>query len=155
MAEIEQIFPCVICGRAWSNKQSLRAHMKVHKGEYLRTSIHVRKDLWESFSEVCKKHKTTTCALLDVLMKATLAGEESGSIDLTKIGTPNPVVISVQEVFMGRPRGRNRLEISRMIPEGPGCPTCGSREVRTISPEGVEYSEGSCLRCRARWLVTR
>lgn len=104
VTEVKQLFECIVCNKAWSSKQSLRAHMKVHKGEgYKRTNIFVQSAPWTEFEAFCKQHKTTTCKLLAVLIQATLKGKELGVIDL---GSSNPVVINVQNVSLGAPRGR-------------------------------------------------
>jgi len=111
VTEIERIYPCIICPKAYPTKQGLRAHMKKHKNDFVRTTIYARRDLWARFDEAAKRHKTTTCALLDVLIKATLEGSEKGVIDVSRIGSPNPVIIQVNEVFLGQPRSGWKTQI--------------------------------------------
>lgn len=152
--EVERLYTCIICGRAWASKQALRGHMKAHKGEWFRTSIYVRRDPWQRFDELCRDHKTTTCNVVNVLVEGLLKGMEVGSIDLARIVSPNPVVINLSQVFLGKPRSAWKTEVLRGLPWRPACPRCGSGEVRVIHPEGLEYSEGRCLRCRAEFLVT-
>ena len=108
--EVEQLFTCIVCGKSWPSKQSLRAHMKVHKGEgYMRTSVHVRREQWQTFKELCREHKTTTCHVLDVLVKAFNRGAPEGLVDLA---SPNPVIIQMTEVFLGKPRSKWKMPIS-------------------------------------------
>jgi len=116
LSEVERIFPCIICGRSWTSVQGLRGHMKRHKNEFMRTSIHVRRELWSRFESECKRHKTTTCALLDVLVKAVLEGSGKGVVDLSRIGSPQPLIINVNEYFLGRPRSPYKVEVP--APEG-------------------------------------
>lgn len=102
MSEVKTLFVCVVCEKGWPSKQSLRAHMKVHKKEgYIRTSIIAQKERWAAFQEVCKKHKTTACHLLGALIDACVKGEKEG---LVNIGSSNPVVIQVNHFFSGVPR---------------------------------------------------
>jgi len=112
--EVRTLFACMVCGRGWASKQSLRAHMKVHKGEDIRsTHIVVKGQVWDRFVDLCRRHHTTTCHLLDVLMRAALKGDETGMID---VGAPNPAVIQIHEYFMGRPRSPFKVEVP--APEG-------------------------------------
>ena len=154
MGEVECLFTCIICGRAWASKQSLRAHMKVHGGEYQRTSVHVRRGLWERFNEVCRRHKTTSCALLDALMRAVVEGEKSGSVDLSRIGASNPLIINVNEYFLGTPRSAWKTEVPPSHGAGPVCPSCISQNVRAFRQSASGLVEGYCLFCGAEWLLS-
>ena len=155
MTEVERLYQCVICPKAYSSLQALRGHMKAHKGEYQRTTIYVPRDLWKEFDEKCKDHKTTTCALLKVLIEATLAGVDSGVIDLHRIGSPNPVFIQVNEVFLGKPRSawKQRLDIDAVARLQRRCPDCGSTGIYEFNPEGTSYLDARCPKCGARWLL--
>lgn len=153
MSEVEQLHQCVICGRAWDNAQSLRAHMKAHKGEYQRTSMHFKKDSWEAFNKLCKKHKTTTCHVLNTLMEGVVEGAKVKDIDLPKILSPNPVIINMTHVFTGRPRSPWKVDVTRSLAMAPACPRCGSGEIRTWSAVGGEPYEGQCLRCKTHFWV--
>jgi len=117
VGEIERLFQCIICGKAYASKQSLRAHMKVHKGEYVRTTIYTKRGLWKRFDEVCRKHKTTTCHVLQALIEAAIKGEELGAVDLSKIAAPNPVIINVNQTFLGKPRSVYKTLLSEVIHE--------------------------------------
>jgi len=150
--EVEVLWKCIVCGRAFAKKQSLRAHMKKHKGEGLqRTSIWVNKEKWERFKQLCRKHNTTTCHLLDALIDAAIKGEEHGVVN---IAGPNPVIINLTHVFLGRPRSTWKAEVPVEIPPGPHCPVCGAREVSETQPLDGIFREGRCLRCGATWLIS-
>jgi len=127
VGEIERLFQCVVCGAAYASKQSLRAHMKVHKGEYVRTTIYAKRGLWKKFDEVCRKHKTTTCRVLQALIEAAIKGEELGAVDLSKIAAPNPVIINIHEYFGGPPRSRYELPAASFVHEvSLECEVCGA-----------------------------
>jgi len=126
MSRVERLFQCVICGAAYVSKQSLRAHMKVHKGEYLRTNIIVKRSLWNRFNEVCRKHKTTTCHVLQALIEAAIKGEELGAVDLSKIAAPNPVIININQTFLGKPRSVYKVPVFERVHEfSLECEVCG------------------------------
>ena len=153
MPEIERIYPCILCEKAYDNLQALRGHLKKHRGEYLRTTIYVRRGQWKRFDEVCMKHKTTTCAVLDVLVKAMVEGESKGVINLKEITSPNPVVFNMSNVFLGKPRSKYKIDVSDVLALGKACHVCGSRLISERGPLIDGFMEGSCLRCEARWLI--
>lgn len=146
------LYECIICGRAFTKVQSLRAHMKVHKGhDYVRTSIWVKGGQWEKFEALCKKHHTTTCHLLSTLVDAALKGEETGMVH---IGAPNPVIINVSHTFLGSPRSAWKVPVSGFEEHVPHCPSCGSLKVRVFRPEFIlGVLEGRCEGCGAEWFI--
>jgi len=126
VSRVDQLFQCIICGAAYSSKQALRGHMKVHKGEYLRTNIFVKRGLWKRFGEVCRKHKTTTCHVLQVLIEAVVKSEEVGAVDLSKLTTPNPIIINVNQTFLGKPRSALKVPVAEYTHEVElPCEVCG------------------------------
>jgi len=153
--EIDRLFQCVICGVAWGNIQSLRAHMKIHKGEYLRTSIQVKKESWEAFNKLCEDHKTTTCHVLNTLVEGIVEGGRTGNIDLPKILSPNPLIINMTHVFLGKPRSSWKVDVSDLVVDKNVCHVCGGRVVRERRVESTGLIEGSCLTCRAEWLIKK
>ena len=153
MPEIERLYQCIVCGVAWDNKQSLRAHMRKHRGEYVKTTFYAVKDEWEHFQEICHKHKTTDCHVLMALVRAVNEGEKAGSIDLARFQGPNPLVINVSHVFLGKPRSKYKIEVSDLPVLGKACHICGSRLISERGPLTDGFMEGSCLRCEARWLI--
>jgi len=151
--EVQQLFKCIVCPKAFGSKQSLRAHMKVHKGEgYRTTHIVVRGGEFARFEEMCRRHNTTTCHLLGVLIRAALRGDETGMID---IGAPNPAVINVHEYFLGKPRSAWETSVTEVAlhPRAGRCPECGSGEVVETRPNELGILDGSCRRCGAKWLI--
>ena len=134
MSEIQKVWQCVVCGRAWPSQQSLRAHMKAHKSEeYFATKIVVPRPLWTQFKGVCEKHKTTTCQLMKALLEAAVKGDELG---VTLVGSQNPFLVQVNHVVLGMPRGRyshfdgrsmlERLEDPKFKKWPPACEFQGS-----------------------------
>jgi len=127
VGEIERLFQCVICGAAYAGKQSLRAHMKVHKGEYVRTTIYAKRGLWKRFDEVCRRHKTTSCHVLQALIEAVVKAEEVGAVDLSKLAAPNPVIINISQTFLGKPRSAVKTLIAERVHEAElECEVCGA-----------------------------
>lgn len=153
MAKVERLFQCVVCPAAFVKKQSLRAHMKVHKKAYLRTSIFARRDLWERFNQVCESHKTTSCHVLNALIEAVVQGEKVGVVDLAKIASPNPIVINLTHNFLGLPRGSRKVQVPGVPGSNPGCRLCGSLDVYEWQPELSNLLQGRCKKCGAEWLV--
>jgi len=147
---VDVIYTCMICGRAWSSKQSLRAHMKAHRGEgYQSTHIVVRSGQWEEFKKLCRRHHSTTCQVLDGLIKMVLVGEARGVIDLR---TPNPITLSVSQVFLGAPRSKWKFPLE--LGFRGRLPVCRSAyEVRSVdgaiacSRWGRNVSVAECDRC--------
>jgi len=151
---VEVLFSCVVCGKGFRSKQALRGHMNAHRGEgYRTTHIVVQGESWERFMDLCRRHKTTTCQLLGVLIRAALKGDETGMID---IGAPNPAVINVHEYFLGKPRSAWEVPVPdrSLVLVGPGrCPECGSSDVLEHSPFRDGFREGRCKKCGADWAV--
>lgn len=147
------VYKCVVCGKAWPSKQSLRAHMKAHKGEgYRTTHIVVRGEEFGRFEELCRRHNTTTCHLLGVLIRAALKGDETGMID---VGAPNPMIVNVHEYFLGKPRSawKQQFDLDALSRVQRCCPECGSVDVYEKRPSGVLYLDGRCKKCGAEWLI--
>ena len=113
------LYKCWVCGREFLKLQALRAHMRVHSREersaFRPVTVDVRADLWERFKEVCRKHGTTTCQLINSLIQAVVRADELGYpiVDITA----NPLIICVQNVYTGRPRGRKEV-----LPDLPALP---------------------------------
>jgi len=151
LSQVETVYKCIICGKAWNNIQSLRAHMKVHRKEgYVRTGVVVKKELWAWFKAYCKEHNTTTCHLFNALLEMAKKGTEEGVMTL---GAPNPVVINMSQVFLGKPRSRYKVDVSELTVDKNVCHVCGGRVVRERKVPGTELIEGECLTCGARWLI--
>lgn len=136
--------------------------MKVHKkDEYFATKIVVPRPLWEEFDDVCKKHKTTTCQVIKALVEATLAGENAG---LVTIPSTNPIMVQVNHVVLGAPRGRyshiKAEELGRAIATaniGPvGCPWIGGikeGQVLCRNRGSVWIDSSECVSCSSNWIA--
>jgi hypothetical protein len=106
---VEVVYSCLICGKAFSKRASLAAHMRVHKDvKMAQLNVDLPKDLRDAFNEVCRKHHTTTCHVIYTLIKAFIEGEKRGLVDL---GTHNPVTIQVVNLFGARPRGHGKYDL--------------------------------------------
>ncbi|MEM2197268.1 MAG: C2H2-type zinc finger protein [Sulfolobales archaeon] len=111
--EVVKVYTCFICNRSFSSVQALRGHMRVHKAErgvLVKTSFILPRSKLERFRELCRRHKTTECHLLEVLIDAALKADELGVI---RIGSENPVIVYVVHNFYGKPRSPFKLEIPR------------------------------------------
>jgi hypothetical protein len=107
---VEVVYSCLVCGKAFSKRASLAAHMKVHRDvKMAQLNVDLPKDLRDAFNEVCRKHHTTTCHVIYTLIKAFIEGEKRGLVDL---GTHNPVTIQVVNLFGARPRGHGKYDTS-------------------------------------------
>jgi len=115
----------------------------------MRTGIQVRRDQWEPFKALCKRHKTTTCHLLGALIDAALKGDELGVVT---VGAPNPAVIQVTHNFIGAPRSKWKFPLP--VPFVGRVPVCESAyrvhaQNGTIacSRWGRGVSAAECERC--------
>lgn len=127
-SSVRVLYKCIVCGKAWSKAQSLRAHMKVHRGEgYVGTSIVVKKDLWTWFKSYCNDHNTTTCHLFNALLEMARKGTDEGVIVL---GAPNPIQVIINETFLGKPRSGWKVPVPpglvSQFPAAQPCHLCGS-----------------------------
>jgi len=97
--------------------------MSVHKEERAWLTVKVPRKLRDDFTRVAHKHHTTTCALIAVFMRAAVKGDETGLVDF---GARNPLVLQMNEYFLGRPRSSLRT-ILEALPEIPArLPSCPS-----------------------------
>jgi len=103
---------CFVCGRVFEKKQSLRAHLKVHKGEYKEVSFLAVKSTYEEFKKLCGLHGLTTCHMLNSIMWAlaeALRGNKTVEFDarteeMRMKGGSNPLTIVLNQTFLGKPR---------------------------------------------------
>ena len=111
--QVTVLYTCVVCGNAFSAKQSLMAHLKIHNDiEWKDFHVRLPKESVDKFQAVCKKHKTTTCNVILHLMNATVKGDEMGVIDLA---SSNPLVIQMVSFFGARPRGHGKYDFSSLL----------------------------------------
>ena len=156
MAEVI-VWKCVVCGKSWDNVQSLRAHMKVHKGVVFR-DLHVRLPVGrvEWFLAFCRKHNTTTCNMVLAMLDAYEAGEKAG---VTVIGGANPVIAQVNTIVASRPRGHGKYDVAGLgtyIPNGPQvyCAFCGgfSGSLVFCQRYGSNWLPSArCVECPSNW----
>ena len=154
MAEVERLYKCIVCGKAYAKKQALRGHMKKHKGEgYKRTSIYLLDEDREYLNGYTRKHNTTTCHFIHSVIQACKEGEKTGTVH---IGAPNPVIIQVNEYFLGKPRSawKQQLDIEALARLQRRCPQCGAGVVQEFQPEGTSLVDGRCRECGAEWLIS-
>lgn len=165
MAEVKTLYKCIVCGKAWSSSQSLRAHVKVHRREgYARTGIVVKSELWDWFKRYCEEHNTTTCHLFNALLEMARKGTEGGVITL---GAQNPVILQLNQTFLGRPRSGYKVPVGaaqagQMLSSGfsaglgPGerkCVMCGGPGVYASFQPAWGHRPSArwfCEKCRPR-----
>lgn len=134
---VEVVYSCLVCGRAFSKRASLAAHMRVHRDVRMaQLNVDLPKDLKDRFVEVCRKHHTTTCHVIYTLVKAFLEGEERG---LVSLATHNPVVVQVVNLFGARPRGHGKYSFA-------GDLSSGTPRVLCLYMDGVDGEEVFCQR---------
>jgi hypothetical protein len=101
--EVDTLFICIICGKAFKSKGGLGGHMKVHRNiEFSRTTIAIPSEKLGAFKDLCRKHHTTTCAVINAVVDSMLTWK---TVSLT---SPNPITIQLIQEFGGKPRSRNK-----------------------------------------------
>ena len=122
------VYQCVVCGRAFTKKVSLMAHIRHHKDADLMVfNVKLPKDLVLAFKDLCRRHHTTTCHLVATFMRTVLAGEKVGVVN---VGAANPLIVTVNEYFPAVPRSRRKYGLGAIASklagfEGSGCFFCG------------------------------
>ncbi|MCL6579989.1 MAG: C2H2-type zinc finger protein [Candidatus Bathyarchaeota archaeon] len=103
--EVETLFICIVCGKSFRSQRGLAGHMRIHKDvKFKRTTIVVPDVKWQNFKELCKKHHTTTCAVINAVIDSMLSWK---TVSLT---SPNPITIQVIQEFGGKPRSKNKYK---------------------------------------------
>jgi len=133
---VEVLYTCVVCGKAFTKRQSLAAHMRVHRDvEFKRFSVRLPRELVDRFDEVVRRHKTTRCAVIHGIVQAVVQGEKLG---LVKLNSANPMYVVVQDFYAARPKARGkyvpppRFEPGRLFE----VPRCGL--IQSVSLESGE-----------------
>lgn len=141
---VEVVYSCLICGKAFSKRASLAAHMKVHRDvKMAQLNVDLPKDLRDAFNEVCRKHHTTTCHVIYTLIKAFIEGEKRGLVDLA---THNPVTIQVVNLFGAKPRGHGKYDVAAAVLD-----VAGGVRVQCAFLGGVSGGDVYCRRCGFGW----
>jgi len=148
------LYKCSICGSAYPKRAALAGHMNLHKGETAKITARIPRDLRDQFTALCHKHNATTCQVLTTLIKAALKGEELGVINL---GSPNPLVINVNEYFLGKPRSMYRALVDSKFSRPNTIPNCRKLWCLDFSSHQA-YCGGAtlwvdlsaCMRCNLR-----
>jgi len=114
--EVVRLYRCVFCGRAFTSLKALHGHLKKHRGvRRVRTSFEVPAEKWERFKEKVRRHKSTTCAVLNSLIDWYLAqpDEYLGYLHSLEQVTENPSFMGPVWQFIyvyGGDRPRSRLK---------------------------------------------
>jgi len=140
---VKTLYTCIFCGRAFSTRQALAGHMKVHRDlKWKRLCVRLPAELVDRFSEVCAKHKTTQCAVIHGLVQAVIQGEKLGVV---KLNSSNPMYVVIQDFYAARPKARGKyVPPAGFEPGGPfEFPRCGY--VQRVDPAAGEVF---CSRAR-------
>ena len=146
-----RVFKCVICGAAFSSKFGLMGHVRCHKGGFKRFCVSLPVGDVEWFKDFARRHNSTTCHLLKTMIDAFRKGEELGVV---KVGSPNPVVVNLYQMFLGKPRSGWKVEVPPSREAGPVCPSCTSQDVCVFRQSGSGLIEGRCSFCGVEWLLS-
>lgn len=145
MTVVETLYSCVLCHKSFVKRQSLAAHMRVHRDvEFAQFKIRVPKDVKDGFMAVCRKHHATACHVLYVLMKATVKGDELGILDLSM---KNPFIVQMQHYFASRPRGHGKYEAAGLAGSEPATPA-----VLCVFSDGYHEGKVFCQLYGAGWV---
>ena len=123
----------------------MAGHMNKHPDvEFVRLSVRLPREKVEKFKEFCRRHKTTTCALVNALLTAVEKGDELGVVDLA---ASNPVIVQLQEFYASRPRGHGKYDVSHNVAEYGVTP-----QVYCVFCGGFSGSLVFCQRYGSNWL---
>jgi len=141
--EVKVLYTCPVCGRGFRSRQALAGHMNAHpEFKWKRLSVRLPADLVDRFAEICRKHKTTQCAVIHSLVQAVIQGDELGVV---KIPSGNPLYVVIQDFYAAKPKARGKyVPPAGFEPAGPfEVPRCGY--VQRVDPRAGEVF---CSRAR-------
>jgi len=148
------LYKCLFCDFASTKRAALAGHMQRHKGKTAVLAVRIDRELRDKFTDLCHRHNTTTCQLLTGLIKATLKGEEVGTVDLRSI---NPMIINVNEYFLGKPRSGYKALISSRLGLPKEIPRCWRIGLIDLDKHEIYCLRGGlfvaiegCMRCNLR-----
>jgi hypothetical protein len=139
------VYQCIVCGRSFTKKESLMAHMRVHKdADLVVFNVKLPRELVVAFKDLCERHHTTTCHLVATFMRAALAGDKTG---LVNIGAANPLIVTVQSFFGAKPRGHGKYDVAAATPFAGSNPP-----VLCLYMDGVDGDQVFCQKRGGLWL---
>jgi hypothetical protein len=113
MSEVKVVYKCFVCPKAFGSVQALRGHMRVHRGVEV-GDLHVRlpKAKIEEFLAFCRRHNASSCHMVLSMIDAYIEGDKRG---LIQVGSPNPAIVHLMQIFPGRARGHNKYELDLVV----------------------------------------
>lgn len=139
--EVEVVYKCFVCPKAFSSVQALRGHMRVHRGVEV-GDLHVRlpKAKIEEFLAFCRRHNASSCHMILSMIDAYIEGDKRG---LIQVGSPNPAIVHLQQVFPSRPRGHGKYDLSGLVGVVGGLPRIQCNYFGGVC-EGKVYCRNRC-----------
>ena len=139
------VYKCAVCGKSWSKKASLMAHMGHGcSKEFDRLVVSLPKARKDWFLDYCKRHNSTSCHVLLAMFTLMETGEKQGA---TVLGSANPQYFVLQEFFGSRPRGHGKYDTTSMVGFGEG-----HAGVLCLWCDGARPGEIFCQRYGAAWV---
>lgn len=148
------MYKCIVCGREFLKGQSLRAHLKAHRGQMAEFSVKIPKGLRDDFKELCRAHGVTTCHVVVGLISAAVEGFRRGVVfewdprtesARLKSGS-NPLVVNFNQNFLGKPRSAWKTPLS---------PAYAGRALGSLPMMTATDEERKCVVCGAPGVYAR
>jgi hypothetical protein len=157
-------YRCIMCGKEWPNKFSMRAHLKIHKKEMARFTVMISKSMKDDFTALCHAHGLTTCHVTVALLHAACESFRRGvtfewdgrTEKIRYLEGANPLNVHINQTFLGKPRSPYKLQLPPSLNTSVRgrCPQCGSFRIEEgLAYTGTRIREGRCQDCGTDWQI--